>query len=509
VVARTPFVRVGFRLVAAVAGTVALTACHDKVTAPQSPSTIELIAAPATQAVVGTTITPAPTFVVRDSRGKAIVGLAVTVAVVSGDGTLKNAPRRTTSGVTSIGEWLLGVRTGQNIVTVTAGALPPLQIVVLAVADSPSALTPVGDGQSALAGTAVAQPVGVTVSDRFGNGVANVDVTFSVAAGGGDLTNIAQRTDANGVASGGQWRLGRRGGPQQLQATAGALSATLTALIKSDYDPIVRFYGTPPSPEIQAAFTAAAARVHAMVISDVPDVVLTGFDLGRCGVTAPPLNETADDVLIYATVAPIDGPGKILGSAGPCIIRSQSVFTVIGLMRFDVDDLNALLATGRLDAVILHEMLHVVGFGTLWRNKDLLFGSGTTDPRFSGAVAAQQCVAAEGIVTCADGRVPVENVGGTGTIESHWRESIFDAELMTGFVESTPNMPLSAITLASIEDLGFTVNYLSADPFFFPSGSLLRPPSGGAPTSTEPWETLEAPRYEVTSAGWVRPVRWK
>ena len=508
--ARSPLVRFGFRHVAAAgAGALAMVACHDKVTAPPSPAKIELVAAGATQAIVGSTLTPAPTFVVRDARGKAIAGLAITVEVVSGDGSLKNAPRRTTSGATSIGEWVLGTRTGQNVVSVKAGALPPLQIAVQALADAPSTLAPIGDGQSALAGTTVDQPLGIKVSDRFGNGVANLDVTFAVIAGGGDLSSSIQRTDANGIASGVQWRLGRRGGDQQLRATTGGLSATLSALIKSDYNPIVRFYGTPPSAEIQAAFTTAAARVHAMVISDIPDVILTGFDLGRCGVTAPALNEAVDDVLIYATVTAIDGPGKILGSAGPCIIRSQSVFTVIGLMRFDVDDLNALFSSGRLDAVILHEMLHVVGFGTLWRSKDLLFGSGTADPRFSGAVAAAKCVAAEGIVTCGDGRVPLENLGGSGTVESHWRESVFDTELMTGFVEFNPNMPLSAITLASLEDLGFSVNYLSADPFFFPSGSLLRPPSGAVPPSTAPWEALEVPRYEVTSAGWVRPVLWK
>jgi hypothetical protein len=488
------------------ASVLVLVACHDTATAPPTPATIELVAIGATQATVGSTLTPAPTFVVRDTRGKAIAGIAVTVDVVSGDGTLKNPPRRTTSGATSIGEWLLGTHTGQNVVSIKAGSLPPFQIAVVALADVPSTLAPIGDGQSALAGTTVSQPFGIKVSDKFGNGVANLDVAFAVTAGGGDLSSTTLRTDANGVASGVQWRLGRHGGDQKLQATAGALNATLSALIKSDYNPIVRFYGTPPSAEIQVAFTNAAARVHAMIISDVSDVVLTGFDLGRCGVSEPALNETVDDVLIYATVTPIDGPGKILGSAGPCIIRSQSVFTVIGLMRFDVDDLNALVVSGRLEPVILHEMLHVVGFGTLWRTKDLLFGSGTADPRFSGTVAAAQCVAAEGIVTCGDGRVPLENIGGSGTVESHWRESVFDTELMTGFVEQNPNMPLSAITLASLEDLGFSVNYLSADPFFFPSGSLLRPPSGVAPQSTAPWETLELPRYDVTSAGWVRPV---
>jgi hypothetical protein len=217
-----------------------------------------------------------------------------------------------------------------------------------------------------------------------------------------------------------------------------------------------------------------------------------------------------DDVLVYATVTPIDGPGRVLGSAGPCVTRSQSSFSVIGIMRFDVDDLSALTASGRLDAVIQHEMLHVIGFGTIWRTKDLIFGSGTADPRFMGSISAAKCLESNGASVCTDGRVPIENVGGSGTIESHWRETVFDRELMTGFVESTPTMPFSAVTLASMEDLGLVVNYSAADPFSFPSVSVSGRALPGAPAaSTTAWETLEFPRFEVTPAGWVRPVPWK
>ena len=87
-------------------------------------------------------------------------------------------------------------------------------------------------------------------------------------------------------------------------------------------------------------------------------------------------------------VTPIDGVGKVLASAGPCILRTASRFPVVGIMRFDSDDITALASTGRLPAVVLHEMLHVIGIGTLWRTRDMLIGSNTSDPRFIGLLAA-------------------------------------------------------------------------------------------------------------------------
>jgi hypothetical protein len=175
-------------------------------------------------------------------------------------------------------------------------------------------------------------------------------------------------------------------------------------------------------------------------------------------------------------------------------------------MRFDVDDFNVLASSGRIGAVVLHEMLHVVGVGTLWRNKDLLFGSGTQDPRFVGALGALRCLTSGGTLVCGDSRVPVENTGGSGTIEAHWRESIFDAELMTSIAEQNPNMPFSAMTIASLEDLGLVPNYLTADPYLVPPAASLRIRPGLTPETFPPWETLELPRFDVTPGGWVRPV---
>ncbi|MFN8582303.1 MAG: leishmanolysin-related zinc metalloendopeptidase [Gemmatimonadaceae bacterium] len=217
------------------------------------------------------------------------------------------------------------------------------------------------------------------------------------------------------------------------------------------------------------------------------------------------LDEVVDDVLIYATVTTIDGPGKILGSAGPCLIRSVGRLTVLGVMRFDVDDLNNLAATGRLEPVILHEMLHIVGVGSLWRTLNLVGGSGTSDPRYLGSLATLRCNAASGQDVCGPS-VPIENAGNSGTVEVHWREATFDAELMTGFAEATGvDMPLSAITAASIEDYGYAVNYLATDPYQVPlaAARIRRPLTAD---SEAPWEAAPVPRHDVTPSGWIRPL---
>jgi hypothetical protein len=56
------------------------------------------------------------------------------------------------------------------------------------------------------------------------------------------------------------------------------------------------------------------------------------------------------------------------------------------------------------------------------------------------------------------------NFGGAGTVNSHWRDDVFDPELMTGFLSVGPN-PLSAISVRSLQDLGYTVSVAGADPF--------------------------------------------
>jgi hypothetical protein len=403
-----------------------------------------------------------------------------------------------------VGDWTLDTLAGVNEITIVAGSAPAAKITVNGVADVAASLVADAGPLNGFAGDYLSSQFALNVRDRYGNPVGGAGIDLVVSKGGGVITPTALATDNAGRASGIFWRLGRHGGSQQLVATAGSISTEIAAVIRSEFDPALRHHGAPIPGALQDALTFAVDRLHAGIVADVVDVPVFNFDMSRCGVTGATVNETVDDVVIFGIVTPIDGVGRILASAGPCILRTASRFPVIGVMRFDIDDLPGLISNGRMASVVLHEMLHVIGIGTLWRARDLLVGTGSPDPRFIGNLAGSQCIAAGGFASCGDGRVPVENSGGSGTIESHWRESVFDREVMTGFVESNPDMPLSGISFASLQDLGYGINLLSADPFLVPAAGSVSPRL--SPQLLAPWETTIQPLFDITSAGWIRPL---
>lgn len=212
----------------------------------------------------------------------------------------------------------------------------------------------------------------------------------------------------------------------------------------------------------------------------------------------PALDETIDDLVIFADILAIDGPGGILGSAGPCLIRSEGLLSVVGRMRFDIADVATLEANGRLNDVILHEMGHVVGIGSLWPLQGLIQGQGGGDPFFTGPTARAAFLAATGPAGYSGEVVPVENTGGAGTRDSHWRESVATNELMTGFLNTGAN-PLSAITVTSLRDQGYLVNDAAADAFTL--AAFLR--SLGAPPVQLREAPLPGPVLVVTRRGAV------
>lgn len=244
----------------------------------------------------------------------------------------------------------------------------------------------------------------------------------------------------------------------------------------------LRWVGTPPSGAVAQSFSAAATRISAMIVGDLPDAQIgtaaSPFDVVRCpgafaGVT--PLNELVDDIVIFASVDSIDGIGKVLGSAGPCLTRTIGGLTALGTMRFDRADLESLANNGRLRDVILHEMLHVVGIGTLWSARSLLADVDSATVRVTGTQATAACANDLGGGAVCVGSVPAENcldlavdvVCGPGTRNSHWKESTFRTELMTGYAGATN--PLSRMTIQGLADLGYTVDPSVADAYTVPT----------------------------------------
>jgi hypothetical protein len=328
---------------------------------------------------------------------------------------------------------------------------------------------PAGDGVGGLS---------IRVLDTFGNGVRNQTVSLAVVEGGGSVDQSTVVSGESGILDLPVWNLGKSAVPQRLRLTLGSLTTDITATITTNFNIDVRFFGPEMSNEHKALFTSAAARLRGLIVDDVANVVASNLDIDAClGTNVDPLNETIDDIVIYASVASIDGPGSVLASAGPCFVRNSNKLPVLGRMRFDIDDLEDLAGDGSLEDVILHEMLHVLGIGTIWGPslKNLISGSGTADPRYIGEIGIAACQAVGGTVTCATD-VPLENTGGAGTAEGHWRETTFDTELMTGYAESVA-MPLSLLTLGGLWDLGYGVNANATDNYGIPGGFLRRGPA--------------------------------
>ena len=418
-------------------------------------------------AVVATTLPDTIVFDVVDVFGTPVPGAPVTMTVAVGAGSLDPGSASTSAAGQVSTVWTLGTMAGpQAIEASVPGVIVPTTVSATALAGPPTLMVlNTGDGQNPVIQTAVSVAPSVLVTDAFGNPVEGVAVTFAVVAGGGSATGADQVTNAAGIATVGSWAVGSAVGLNTLSATAGGLGSVTfnaTAVLAPVFDIEVRFTGTPPTASQRTAFEVAASRWEQLVTGDLIDVPLV-VAAGACGgLDHPDIDETVDDLLIFAEFVTIDGPGGTLASAGPCFTRSANGLSVAGSMRFDVEDVDGLEASGNLGDVILHEMAHVLGLGTLSTWYDILQDSGGPDPFFPGTVAVSHYMAAGGT---APSPVPVANTGGEGTRDAHWREAHMGRELMTGFLALGVSNPLSAITVGALQDLGYVVDASAADAY--------------------------------------------
>lgn len=219
------------------------------------------------------------------------------------------------------------------------------------------------------------------------------------------------------------------------------------------------------TPSQQALFTTAANTWMGLLPSYRPGVTLS-------------------QLTISANAAFIDGVGGILGSAGPGDVVFQGGFHLAsnGSMDFDSADIANLESSGRLLSVILHEIAHVMGFGTLWTDNGV-YVNGSGAYTGANALAAYRTEFNQQAALS----IPVELEGGVGTANGHWDEVAGGAgptgrvssfgdmqfELMTGWL-NTPYF-ISNTTIQSFVDIGFSTTAVPepASLASFASGALL------------------------------------
>lgn len=240
-------------------------------------------------------------------------------------------------------------------------------------------------------------------------------------------------------------------------------TTTTTDPTRSNFDITFRFLGTPTA-EQQSLVRQAGARWELAITGDLPEVNAS-IPAGQCLAASPAVSRTVDDILIDIEVVAIDGPGGIIGQAGPCWTSDYMPF--FGALQVDSADAAGLVSSGLFDEVVVHELAHILGLGTLWSyGRTLIDESNSSQYRFVGPAASTEWSALGGV-----GRgVPIEMTGGAGTQYSHWSEATFDTELMTGWIDNTNQ--ISRLTIGSLADLGYTVNLDAADAYSLPSAAM-------------------------------------
>ena len=167
-----------------------------------------------------------PSVKATDALGNPVAGVSVTFKVASGGGAVTGATTVTDgSGIATLGSWTLGSVAGPNTLTATADSLTgsPVTFSATGLPGTPAEIVLVaGDGQSAIAGTAVAIAPSVKVTDAHGNNAVGVSITFAVASGGGSVSNGVVTTDSSGVATLGSWTLGPVAGITNTLTASGA-----------------------------------------------------------------------------------------------------------------------------------------------------------------------------------------------------------------------------------------------------------------------------------------------
>ena len=135
-------------------------------------------------------------------------------------------------------------------------------------------------------------------------------------------------------------------------------------------------------------------------------------------------------------------------------------------------------------------MGHVVGIGSLWDSNGLLDTNNDYLEETSATNVWRndwRCV----------GTPPIEKDGQPGTALSHWDEECLLDELMTGFASGA--LPsFSRLTIATLEDIGYSVNYDAADAF---DGSDTTCCNGPAPSTQSKPTLSDAGRDDAVAYG--------
>jgi glucose/arabinose dehydrogenase len=289
---------------------------------------VDVIAGDSQTATVGAALPTSIIVRVSDASGRPVSDQRVELRV-SGQGSISPATALTNAAGLVVATWTLDTLAGENILTATVEGLTPARASARGSAGPAARITARGSTiRTGVAGRALADSLGVLVTDRYGNPVAGVSVGWEVTAGGGVLSPATTVTDSGGRAAA-QWTLGAEGEnvarasadgapPVAFIATATSSLGTLTLAVEvvasGLFNPLLLV--SPPG-DARRFVVEQPGRVRviengqllATPFLDITSKVKSGDEQGLLGMAFHP--RYAENGFVYVSYTDLQGDSRI------------------------------------------------------------------------------------------------------------------------------------------------------------------------------------------------------
>ena len=327
---------------------------------PAGPSldqlTLDVVSGDGQSAVVGTQL--APLIVKVTSGGNPVAGQVLNFRVTSGGGSVYGGTELTDAHGIAQELWTLGTKASEaqkvevRAVESSSGAQRVFATFAATALPGPatSMKAAAGDQQTAAVGQPLPTPPAVLVADQYGNPVAAIAVTFTVASGGGGVTGGSATTTANGIAAVGSWTLGATAGTNSLTGASAGLSGSPVTFTATAVGPAgLNITNQSGDAQTQPAGTALAIAPAAEVTDQsgrpVAGVQVTfSVTAGAGTITGPVQLTNANGVATVGSwrLGPAPGVNELQAAFNTGLSRGHTIFvaTAIASQRLFVTNNN-------------------------------------------------------------------------------------------------------------------------------------------------------------------------
>ncbi|MBO0348213.1 S8 family serine peptidase, partial [Phormidium pseudopriestleyi FRX01] len=264
------------------------------------------------------------------------------------------------------------------------------------------------------------------------------------------------------------------------------------------------FESTEPQPfnidlEFDSPLTASQKKILEAAAKNVASLIGQGLP------TAIVDGKIIDDINIKISTADLDAAGGTQARTKIDFMRYGSLLPAQSLVQLDATDIAELEQSGSLFDVAQHEFLHALGFGNLWEAKGLVNYAGTPLAQYNGKNAVDEFQKAGGLKDT----VALETEG-NGSASLHWHQQLFPDEIMTADLNGFTGepAPISAVTIASLADLGYVVNLDRATPGYQLFGGQTFDAEDLTPEQIEAFRQLAEMSFEDSDADYeyIAPI---